>query len=101
MSGNSNQAHSYFPIEFLEVEANTYTFEKKYLAIKRGEDIYVLIWDYGYSFCVNNPKCKEILITDSEGEVQKIAVNEVPFVCYYKGTPSKYIFIDSDGNELR
>ena len=44
MSGNEYQAHTYLPIEFIDLENDQYKFVKTYKPIKRGMDIYALIW---------------------------------------------------------
>lgn len=99
VSGNEYQAHRYFPIEFVELDSDEYKFVKKYSSIERGTDIFVLMWDYGYSLIVNNPKCQSISISGSMGE-ENIPVEKTPFVYYYKGMPSEYSFLDKDGNTL-
>lgn len=99
ITGNEYQMHRYIPMEFTELENSEYKFVHKHSALKRGQDIYVLMWHDGYSFIVNNPNCKSIRILGYAGETQ-VAVEQIPFVYYYPGLPSEYSFLDEDGNTL-
>lgn len=100
ITGNQYQMHRYIPMEFTELENNEYKFVHKYNGLQRGQDIFVQEWKGGYSFIVNNPKCKSISIWGYKGETQ-VTVNEVPFVYYYPLLPGEYAFYDKDGNEVR
>ena len=99
-TGNEYQMSRPHPIEFIELENNEYKFVKTYNPLPRGQDIYVLLWKGGYSFCVNNPNCKVIKIDDYAG-VKEIEVTEYPFVYYNVLIPGEYLFLDKDGNEIR
>ena len=105
ITGNEYQAQRPHPIEFTALGGDAYKFVKTYHPIPRGQDIYALLWRDGYSFCVNNPDCKTIRITDNAG-VTEIPVTEYPFVCYsalppYDALYFEYLFLDGDGNEIR
>lgn len=100
ISGNQYQAHRYTPIEFVLLGDDEYKFVKKYQPVKRAADIFVLMWDYGYSIVVDNPKCNSIIIKNSLGKPQTVTIDKLPFVYYYKGMPSEYSFLDKDGNTL-
>ena len=97
VTGNEYQMHEYIPMEFTEIGEDTYKFVHQYKALKRGQDIYVREWKNGYSFIVNNPKCKRISIWGYEGETQ-VTVDQIPFVYYYPLLPGEYSFLDEDGN---
>lgn len=100
ISGNQYQAHRYIPIEFVSLGDDEYRFVKEYQPVERAADIFVLMWDYGYSVVVNNPECNSIIIADSLGKPHTVTVDKLPFVYYYKGMPSEYSFFDKDGNTL-
>lgn len=100
ITGNEYQMHRYIPMEFTEPEEDEYKFVHKYKGLQRGQDIFVQEWKGGYSFIVNNPKCKSISIWGYKGETQ-VAVCEIPFVYYYPLLPEEYAFYDKDGNQLR
>ena len=101
ISGNQYQAHRYVPMEFVLLGADEYKFVQAYHSVERGTDIYVHMWDRGYSFLVNNPKCNSIIITDSMGNSQTVTIDKLPFVYYCQGFPSEYSFLDKDGKELK
>ncbi len=106
ITGNEYQMHRYFPMVFEIVGEDEYVFEGRHNALERGQDIYVYNWGDGYSFLVNNPKCKKIQITGNVGglgavtEVE-IGEGEYPFHYYYELLPQDYIFLDAEGNEIR
>jgi len=100
VTGNEYQMNRCHPIEFIELENDEYRFVKTYNPIPRGQDIYALLWKNGYSFCVNNPKCKTIRIDDYAG-VKEIEVTEYPFVYYNGLLPREYLFLDENGNEIK
>ena len=62
---------------------------------QRGQDIFFECFGSGYSFVINNPKCKSIVIGETI-----VPVTETPFVYYYPFAPNEYHFLDEDGNEL-
>lgn len=99
VTGNSYQMNRCHPIEFIEVEKEEYRFVKTYNPLPRGQDIYVLLWKNGYSFCVNNSKCKTIIIDDYSG-VKEIEVTHYPFVYYNGLLPREYMFLDENGMEI-
>jgi len=99
ITGNEYQMNRPHPIEFIELEDDEYKFVKTYNPILRGQDIYVLLWHDGYSFCVNNPNCKTIKIDDYAG-VKEIEVTEYPFIYYNDLLPREYIFLDENGEEI-
>ena len=68
---------------------------------ERCSDVCILQWGRGYSFCINNPKCKTIRITDGTGTYDEVIENDCyPYVFYTNGVPSECVFLDSNGNEL-
>lgn len=101
ISGNEYQAHYYLPMECKIVGKNSYTFERIYKPLERGEDIVVLLWKSGYAFLVNNPDCKMIRLTDETG-VHEINIEKdaYPYIHYSEVVPSEYLFLDAEGNEI-
>ena len=96
MTGNEYQAHSYYPIEVTEIENEVYKFVHLYNGgHQRGRDIFFEFFGSGYSFMVNNPECKGIVIGETV-----IPVTDIPFVYYYPQNPNEYHFIDADGNRI-
>ena len=97
VTGNEYQMHRYYPMEVIELDSGEYKFVKLYNGgHERGQDIFFEYFGSGYSFVINNPKCKSIVIGDTA-----IPVTEIPFVYYYPFTPNEYYFLDAEGNELR
>lgn len=82
ISGNEYQAHYYLPMECEVVGEDEYVFNRIYDPLSRGgEDDYVLQWEGGYSFIVNNPKCRTLKITDSNSTKEiNIGENAYPFI---------------------
>lgn len=96
VTGNEYQAHSYYPLEVIELENGVYKFVHLHNgAAQRGQDIFFEIFGNGYSFIVNNPKCKSIVIDETI-----VPVTKIPFVYYHRFIPNEYCFLDEDGNEL-
>jgi len=101
ISGNEYQAHYYLPMECKIVGKDAYTFVHDHKPVKRGTDIVALLWGNGYSFLVNNPKCKTIRITDYRGTHDiPIEKDSYPFIYYHSLLPSEYLFLDSEGNQV-
>lgn len=96
ITGNEYQMHRYYPLEVIEVESGKYKFVKLYNGgHERGQDIFFEYFGSGYSFVINNPNCKSIVIGETI-----VPVTEIPFVYYYPFTPNEYYFLDADGNKL-
>lgn len=96
ITGNEYQMHRYYPLEVIEVENGEYKFVRLHnRGTQRGQDIFFEYFGSGYSFVVNNPKCKSIVIGETV-----VPVTEIPFVYYYPFTPNEYYFLDADGNKL-
>ncbi len=103
ISGNEYQGHTYFPIECEVTGEAEYKFIRSFNIVmdERCSDVCILQWGRGYSFCINNPKCKTIRITDGTGTYDEVIENDCyPYVFYTNGVPSEYVFLDSNGNEL-
>ena len=102
VSGNEYQAHYYLPMECKIVGRNEYVFEHAYTPMDRGTDIVAVLWDGGYSFLVNNPKCTAIRIIDDTGTRDiPIEKEAYPFI-YSMEQPSsfEYYFLDAEGKEV-
>jgi len=96
ITGNEYQMHRYYPLEVLEVESGKYKFVRLHNGgTQRGQDIFFEYFGSGYSFVINNPKCKSIVIGDTI-----VPIEEIPFVYYYPFAPNEYYFLDADGNKL-
>ncbi len=96
ITGNEYQAHRYYPLEVIEQESGEYKFVKLYNGgHERGRDIFFEYFGSGYSFVINNPKCKSIVIGETV-----IPVTETPFVYYCPFAPNEYYFLDEAGNNL-
>ena len=100
VTGNEYQANTPYPIEFINLGNGEYEFVHSYNPIPRGQDCYALLWHDGYSFFVNNPKCKTIVIDDITG-VKEIEVTEYPFICQNDLLPREYFFLDENGEEIK
>ena len=96
ITGNEYQTHSYYPMEVLEIEEGVYKLIHMHNGgHQRGQDICFEFFGWGYSFLINNPQCKSIVIGETV-----IPVTEIPFVYYYPFNPGEYYFLDADGNIL-
>ena len=104
VTGNEYQAHYYAPIEFKQLKKNDdkYEFVKIYKPLDRGDDIAVLNWKRGSAFIVNNSECVAVRITDDNGtHEEQIGSNKYPWIFYCESIPTEYVFLDTQGNELR
>ncbi len=104
ITGNENQAHTCFPIECKIIGQASYMFIRSFNSVidDRCSDVGILQWKDGYSFCVNNPECKTVRITDSNGtRDEAIPFDCYPYIIYTEEIPTEYIFLDAEGNELR
>ena len=102
VSGNEFQSHYYLPMECKIVGKDEYVFERIYEPMDRGQDIVVLEWLNGYAFLVNNPKCKTVRVVDNNGTRDYVIEKDVyPFIFYNSQIPSKYVFLDEIGNEIK
>ena len=102
ISGNGYPSNANYLMECSIGDNGGYVFERTYNnQITRSEDIFVQPWQSGYIFCVNNPRCTTIRITDVTG-TRDISIDEGahPFILFNKYLPSEYLFLDADGNEL-
>ena len=96
ITGNEYQTHRYYPLEVIEVESGKYKFVHLHnFSTPRGQDIFFEYFGRGYSFIVNNPKCKNIVINETV-----IPVTSIPFVYYCPFAPKNYYFLDENGNKL-
>lgn len=101
VTGNEYQKHEYFPIDFKCVGEGQYEFVHTYKAFDRAYEIYVVEWNNGYSFLINNGNCQSIVLTNAMGETETVEVGELPFVYYYDELPEGgYLFLDENGEEL-
>ena len=96
ITGNQYQTHSYYPMEVLETDEDIYKLVHMHNGgHQRGQDICFEFFGWGYSFLINNPNCKSLVIGETV-----IPVTEIPFVYYYPFNPGEYYFLDAAGNEL-
>ena len=88
--------HRYYPLEVIEVESGEYKFVRLHNGgTERGQDIFFEYFGSGYSFVINNPACKSIVLDETV-----VTVTETPFVYYHPFIPNEYDFLDEDGNKL-
>ena len=96
ITGNEYQMHRYYPLEVIEVQSGEYKFVRLHNGgVQRGQDIFFKRFGSGYSFVINNPKCKSIMLGKTI-----VPVTETPFVYYCRFVPNEYYFLDADGNKL-
>ncbi len=96
ITGNEYQMYRYYPLEVIETDSGEYKFVKLYNGgHQRGQDIFFEYFGSGYSFVINNPACKSIVIDETT-----VTVTETPFVYYHPFPPNEYDFLDEDGNKL-
>ncbi len=105
ISGNEYQAHYYLPME-VEITGNgaNYTFVHTYKPLTdRCSDVAVVNWNQGYAFLINNPKVAAVKITMQNGETVEETIKEtmIPYAFYVQDHLSEYIFLDSEGNEVK
>lgn len=100
ISGNEYQAHYYLPLEFEVVGEDTYKFVRTYKSMGQADDIAMLLWERGYCFLINNPKCVEVEIYNNDGSLHRVSIenDSYPYLFYWEEIPSEYSFIDKDGN---
>ena len=97
ITGNEYQMHRYYPLEVIEVDSEEYKFIRlHHSVVERGQDIFFARFGGGYSFIINNPKCKSIMLGETI-----VPVTELPFVYYCRFVPNEYYFLDADGNILK
>ena len=105
ISGNEYQAHYYLPME-IEIKENgaDYSFVRVYKPMDdRAEDVAILNWNRGYAFLINNPQVAKVQITLDNGEMIEETIKEgtIPHTFYVSAILSEYVFLDSEGNEIR
>lgn len=98
ISGNEYQAHYYLPMECLEVNGS-YEFQQTFKPLNREKDIAILLWQRSYAFLINNTECKTLRIIDENGS-HNIEIDQYPYLWYNEVIPSKYLFLDENGNEI-
>ena len=96
ITGNEYQMHRYYPIEVMEIKNGVYRFIHLHNGgTQRGQDIFFEYFGSGYSFVINNPRCKSIVIGETT-----VPVTAIPFVYYCPFAPNEYYFLDAEGNPL-
>ena len=96
VTGNEHQMHRYYPLEVIEIQNGEYKFVHLHNGgTQRGQDIFFEYFGSGYSFVINNPECKSIVLGDTI-----VPVTGIPFVYYCPFAPNEYCFLDADGNKL-
>lgn len=103
VTGNEDQVHTYFPVECrIRGEANVQFIRSFHIVMEdRCSDVGILQWRRAYSFCINNPRCKTVRITDESGTYDEVIEKDsYPYVFMTKGLPTEYLFLDAEGNEI-
>lgn len=98
ISGNEYQAHYYLALECLDVNGSN-EFQQTFKPLNRGNDIVVLQWQRGFAFLINNTECRTLRIIDENG-LHNIEIDQYPYLWYNEEIPSKYLFLDENGNEI-
>ena len=115
ISGNEYQNHYYLPTECVSVGGNIshYKYIRTYKPLERVNDIAQIFWNRTYVFLINNEECQTIQFNESNGSVVTKDVEHVttkdgveyiyPSIISYQSETGtfEYIFLDSDGNEIR
>lgn len=107
IAGNEEQGYTYIPMEFEKKNNDELLFIGTCLPIERYEDISLLKISSGYSFMVNDEKCKYIYIVINNEQENIIKVKNIPFVYYYEYKPQnnnssfEYYFLDESKNVLK
>lgn len=100
-SGNEHQEHVYLAMECQVMGEDQYVFVRIYQPLERGKDLCVVEWKDGYSYCVNNPLCKKIKITDGAEDYEIPIEERIPCVLYEERIPDEYVFLDEEGKTLK
>lgn len=106
ISGNAYQMHYYLPMELkVKEKPDEYVFTRTFKPIDdRAEDIAYIYWNNGIAFLINNPNCKSVRFTSTDGVYEEtIQQDTYPYVFFYPSFHSvlEFVFLDSEGNELR
>lgn len=100
VTGDENQEHSYFPLEFEKKDGDKLTFAKVYPAYTFGRGLAAYPW-HGYTFLIDQPKCKSLALRYADGSEEVIEVGEeLPFVFSTPETLTAYFFLDENGEEI-
>lgn len=67
----------------------------------RCADVAVVNWHQGYAFLINNPKVATVQITLQNGEITEEDIRGIPYAFYVASVPSKYVFLDAEGNDIQ
>ena len=90
----------------IEIKGNgaNYYFVKTYKPMTdRCSDVAVILWHQGYAFLINNSNVAAVKMTLQNGETVEETIREemIPYAFYVHDLLSKYIFLDSEGNEAK
>lgn len=97
--GNDPYNLEYVPAECYITMDNEYIFNQIYSPVDKRENISVFQWHNGYSFLINNPNCKKLVVRRGT-DIIELNITQYPFVYYSTLLPDKYDFYDKDGNIL-
>ena len=102
VSGNAYQAHFYLPMECENAGEDAYRFVRVYKAMEPARDIACVRWQGGLCFLINRPECTTLRLTHGDGQVTEISLEgeKLPYVTFYSGTLSSYVFLNDQGEEL-
>lgn len=105
ISGNEYQAHYYLPMEVkIKGEGSDYVFVQTYKPITDVcSDVAIVNWNRGYAFLINNPDVSKVQMTFETGKTTEEVIQDgrIPYTFYTSTIPTKYVFLDANGNEVR
>ena len=105
VSGNEYQSHYYLPMEVkIKGDGSDYVFVQTYKPITDiCSDVAVLNWNRGTAFLINNSDVATVQTTFENGETTEEVVpnDQIPYTFYTSSIPTKYVFLDAKGNEVR
>ena len=105
ISGNEYQAHYYLPMEVkIKGDGTDYVFVQTYKPIMDiCSNVAIVNWNRGYAFLINNPDVATVQMTFETGETTEevIPSDRIPYTFYISSIPTKYVFLDAKGNEVR
>lgn len=110
MTGDNDKNYHYYAAEFSENKDGKYRFKKNIKLNNIGWQEFISKWNNGYIIVCNNENVSTVqaVITQkgAEEQTKNISVEQLPFVYYLDMSDAesdydiKYIFLDSNGNEI-
>ena len=89
----------YVPVDCYITADDKLIFKHILKPIDRGENIAILQWQGGYSFFINNEKCKKLKVRCG-ADLKEFDISEYPFIYYSETMPNDYELLDENGESL-